>query len=224
MKKRIQIDSAILSFAIILTGFLYLNRDLYAMNRLLDDVLDFAGMMIILKGVLFRMAARGHKKKYSRQGGQLVTDGPYRLVRNPMYFGSFLLGAGFTLIVWPWWGLPVFAVLFYLRFNRQIVKEEEYLSKAFGEEFAAYCRTTPRLFPSVSKIMVAKTSEIFDLKEAFSTKEKRGLWGWPILAVALELFQETLVFGHADLRRTAAVFLSAVIVFFAGLWIFYRGK
>src|SRR3990167_9267300 len=122
MKTRIKIDSAILSFFIILTGFLYQFPSLYAGSPLTDDLLDFLGVIVVLKGTFIRMAARGYKKAYSKSGAGLVTTGPYTLVRNPMYLGSFLMGAGFILMVWPWWSLPVFAGLFYLRFSRQIIQ------------------------------------------------------------------------------------------------------
>ena len=42
MKKRVKIDSAILSFIIIMTGFLFIFRDIYPRNPFLDDALDCA--------------------------------------------------------------------------------------------------------------------------------------------------------------------------------------
>jgi protein-S-isoprenylcysteine O-methyltransferase Ste14 len=230
MKRRIKFDSAMLSFLIILTGFLYLNKSFFLITSFFDNILDFFGFLVILKGTLLRMAARGHKKAYSILGGQLVTTGPYAVVRNPMYLGSFLMGAGFVLMLWPWWSLPLFALLFYLRFNRQIIKEESHLSGLFGGEFAAYCQRTPRLFPSAPYLLPAgrpgikrvKVREIFNLKEAFSTKERRGLPTWPALAVGLEAFQEYVVFGRTDIRRTLCLFLAAALVFTVSFWLLNR--
>lgn len=244
MKKRIKFDSAILFSLILSTLFLYFKRGLFLTTPFWDNILDVLGFSIVLKGTLWRMAARGHKKIYSGLGGQLVTTGPYAVVRNPMYLGSFLMGVGFVLMLWPWWSLPLFVWLFYLRFNRQIVKEESHLAAVFGGEFAIYCQKTPRIFPSLyclssvrlpdghgqaglpanghGIIKGARVREIFNLKEALSTKERRGLLAWPALAVGLETFQESVVFGGSDIRRTVCLFFAAALVFAISFWFFER--
>lgn len=222
MKKRIQIDSSLLFLIILFTGFLYLNRHIYFINRSLDNVLDFLGMMVVVKGVLLRMSARGYKKAHSQQGGRLVQAGPYVLTRNPMYLGSFLIGAGFVLILWPWWSLPIFALFFYLRFSMQIAQEEKHLARLFPNEFAAYCQKTPRLLPSLQSAWRARPGEIFNIHEAWSTKEKRGLLAWPFLAVILEAFQEILVFGSTDIPVVSTIFIAAIAVLILGLWVAYQ--
>ncbi len=222
MKKRIQIDTTLLVLIILFTLFLYINRHIYFISPGADNVLDFLGMIAILKGVLLRMSARGHKKAHSRQGGRLVETGPYILTRNPMYLGSFLIGAGFALIVWPWWSWPIFAVFFYMRFIVQIVNEEKHLAQLFPGDFTAYCQRAPRLLPSLSSALKARPRDIFKIDEAWSTKEKWGLLAWPLLAVILEALQETLVFGAADILVILAIFLAAILVLMAGLWVAYQ--
>jgi protein-S-isoprenylcysteine O-methyltransferase Ste14 len=216
MKKRIKIDSTLLSFIIIMTGFLFTFRGLYPRNPFLDDALDFLGFMVLLAGILLRMSARGHKKAHSNESQKLVVTGPYAFVRNPMYLGSFLMGAGFILMMWPWWSLPIFGLLFYVRFKKEVVKEEKYLRKLAPEEYTAYCEKVPRIFPSMKQLRKAKISEVINLNEAFSTKEQRGLWGWPILAFLLESFQEQLVFEETIPSHTIMIFLMAAIVFVVG--------
>lgn len=224
MKKRVKADSAILSFIIIMTGFLFAFRNLYPHNPFLDDALDFLGFIILLVGIILRMSARGHKKAHSQKSEKLVTSGPYTLVRNPMYLGSFLMGAGFILMVWPWWSLPVFAGLFYARFTRQIVKEEAYLLKIGGDNYSRYCKRVSRIFPSLRHLSRARLRKVIKLKEAFSTNEKRGLWGWPILAVILESFQEWLIFEETIPSQTIKIFFMAALVFVIGFWILYQKK
>ena len=224
MKKRIKIDSSLLSVAILFTGFLYQFPHLYPSSRLLDNGLDWLGLIILLKGAYVRMAARGVKKAHSQQGAGLVKKGLYSVVRNPMYLGSFMMGVGFVLIVWPLWILPVFVWLFYLRFRRQIVKEEAWLAKNFSEDYEAYCRKVPRLFPRWDKLWTMKASKLFPWKETWSTKETRGLVYWPLAAVAMESFQEWRVFGSTNPFHTVLLFLSAAAVFLIGMWIRYQEK
>ena len=224
MKSRIKIDSAILSFIIILTGLLYRYPYLYPFDQGGDNVLDFLGLIVVLKGTFLRMAARGHKKTNSQAGKGLVMTGPYSLVRNPMYLGSFLMGAGFVLIVWPWWSLPLFGLLFYRRFRRQVVKEEEHLKKLFGPTYESYAQRVPLAVPRIPDICRMKFAEIFPPEEIWNTKEKRGLITWPILAVFLETFQENVVFGTTHIKQTILIFILAELTFALGIWFLYKRK
>ncbi len=202
MKKRIQIDSSILSATIVLTGFLCYFPTIYPKSRLLDNVLDFIGLGWIYKGTLLLMAARGHKKTHSQQGESLVTTGPYAMVRNPMYLGTCLIGTGFVTMVWPWWIVPIFVGVFYWRFNRQIVQEEAHLQKLFGDTFKNYCQLVPRFLPNIKKTMNIKLRTVFNLDEAMLTEERRGLVFWPLGAVVMETVQERVVFGTTDIVTT----------------------
>ena len=166
MKKRIKIDTTILAFIITLTAVLYYFPGLYIRSETVDTIFDFFGFLLILKGVLLRMSARGHKKAFSSKSASLVTTGPYQLVRNPMYLGTCLIGAGYVLMIWPWWVLPIFIWLFYVRFNKQVVIEEEYLLKSFGSEYERYCRKVPRIFPDITQVSKIKLRKYFSKEEA----------------------------------------------------------
>ncbi len=224
MKKRIKMDSSLLSFIIIMTGVLYFFPGLYPRNIFLDNVLDFLGFLFIFTGVLLRMFSRGHKKSYSNKGGKLVTSGPYALVRNPMYLGSFLIGVGFVLMLWPIWFLPLFGWMFFLRFRKQVVKEEAFLTKLFKSEYETYCKKVPRIFPSLKKNKKIKYSEYFSWEQAFSTKEKRGLIAWPLLAILLEYLQESFIFGSMNMYLTFVILVDSIIVFSLSTWLLLRKK
>ena len=225
MKLRIKIDVAILIFIAVITGAVYFYAPgFYSCSPALNNILDFFGVIMILKGNLLRMWARGHKKAFSDNSGRLVVTGPYMLTRNPMYGGTFLVGAGFVLVAWPWWILPVFTFVFYIRFKRQIVYEEKVLAKAFGQEYKSYCERTPRLFPSVRQLLIIDWKKTFNWTEALSTKEARGLIIWPIVALTLNCIQEKLIFGYVDLKTAMVVFISACLVFVVGCFVFLRRK
>jgi protein-S-isoprenylcysteine O-methyltransferase Ste14 len=78
------------------------------------------------------------------KASRLVTDGVFRVSRNPMYLGLVLL-----LIAWsiwlgsasPWLVPPLFVILLTVV---QIILEEHALSQRFGEQYLAYQRSVAR--------------------------------------------------------------------------------
>jgi len=69
---------------------------------------------------------------------RLVTTGPFRISRNPMYTGQVVAVLGAGLWVGSWWpliGLPL-SVLATLRWV--IEPEETYLTRRFGAEYQQY--------------------------------------------------------------------------------------
>lgn len=77
----------------------------------------------------------------------LATEGPYRLCRNPLYLGSFFIGAGVAVMGGRWWFLPLFVAFFLTVYGVLIRREEEGLVGDHGEAFLEYCRRVPRLWP-----------------------------------------------------------------------------
>jgi protein-S-isoprenylcysteine O-methyltransferase Ste14 len=79
---------------------------------------------------------------------RLVADGPYRYLRNPLYFGDMLLAVGFSQLV-P----PIGCVLLIgglgLFFIRLVGREESFLLDQQGDAYRAYLEQVPRLWPSL---------------------------------------------------------------------------
>ena len=73
----------------------------------------------------------------------LMTDGPYRLSRNPMLSGTYLYYIGIVLALWNGWALLVFVVVAGLMVL-QVRSEEKRLEADFGEEYLEYKKRTGR--------------------------------------------------------------------------------
>jgi len=77
---------------------------------------------------------------------ELITHGPFRLVRHPRYAGLLGLKAGFALTfasVLGWISLAVAVALV----RRRIQLEENHLRGVFGQTYESYMRRTARMFP-----------------------------------------------------------------------------
>ena len=81
-----------------------------------------------------------------KEGHQLIRSGPYAYVRHPIYTGMLLGCIGAALVVGEWRG-PVAVVLLLAAHSRKALREESLLTREFGEEYAAYRRSTGFLFP-----------------------------------------------------------------------------
>lgn len=100
-------------------------------------LLLIAGLIVVATAV----RAAGAERLDARE--TLVTDGPYRYSRNPMYVGWTALYAGVSLLVglvWPLGLLPVVAVVV----HRQVRREERALERRFGDAYRAYGREVRR--------------------------------------------------------------------------------
>lgn len=79
---------------------------------------------------------------------RLVTKGPYRFVRNPMYIGTDLVLIG-TALFYESVPLLGYAVLFALVAHVFVVLyEEPSLRRTFGKEYETYCHRVRRWWPS----------------------------------------------------------------------------
>ena len=73
----------------------------------------------------------------------LMTDGPYRLNRNPMLTGTLVYLIGFALWLFTWQAVIIWLLFFIIMFV-QVLSEEHRLHRDFGNEYDAYCRHTRR--------------------------------------------------------------------------------
>ena len=73
----------------------------------------------------------------------LMTDGPYKISRNPMLSGTYLYYIGVLIALWSGWALLVFAILVIVMMC-QVCSEEKRLEADFGQEYLEYKKRTRR--------------------------------------------------------------------------------
>ncbi len=72
------------------------------------------------------------------RANSLVAVGPYRVTRNPMYLGLTLVYLGATALTNTLWPLLFLALPLWVLQTRVIPFEEQTLTAAFGDQYAAY--------------------------------------------------------------------------------------
>jgi protein-S-isoprenylcysteine O-methyltransferase Ste14 len=100
------------------------------------------GGAIAFVGVLVRAWASGHIRKNDR----LAISGPYAHTRNPLYFGSFLIAAGFAIAA-HWSLLLVVIAFFALVYAPTMERERANMSGRFPEAYEEYARNVPAFMP-----------------------------------------------------------------------------
>jgi protein-S-isoprenylcysteine O-methyltransferase Ste14 len=103
-----------------------------------------AGSLWLVMGAVRTFQREGTNVIPTRPALKVVTDGPYRFTRNPMYLGMVLFLLGISLIFSLEWGVILTPVL-WIAFDRLIVaREEVYLTGKFGADYQALRDKTRR--------------------------------------------------------------------------------
>jgi protein-S-isoprenylcysteine O-methyltransferase Ste14 len=111
------------------------------------------GLILFAVGLWFAIWARRHIGRNwgtpmtQKDEPELVTSGPYQLVRHPIYSGILVAGVG-TAVALSWVWLTVVA-LAGIYFVYSAIVEERYLTEQFPDTYPAYKRSTKMLVPLV---------------------------------------------------------------------------
>jgi protein-S-isoprenylcysteine O-methyltransferase Ste14 len=110
------------------------------------------GAAVTIAGLLFAIWAREHLgRNWSRsvtikQGHELISTGPYAVVRHPIYTGILGGFLGMAIAISQVRGLIVVALVFFA-FWLKFRMEEKWMRSQFGETYATYARKTAALVP-----------------------------------------------------------------------------
>lgn len=98
-----------------------------------------AGAGVALAGwAATTMYRAGTHPEPTRPATALVTSGPFRFSRNPIYLGLTLLYLGVSLLIDTLWCLLLLPAVLAVMVHGVIEREEAYLERRFGERYRAY--------------------------------------------------------------------------------------
>jgi protein-S-isoprenylcysteine O-methyltransferase Ste14 len=148
----------------------------------LRDFKSVLGIVLVLAGLGLRSWAAGTLHKWA----ELTTEGPYKIMRHPLYVGSFMVMIGFCeLIDDP---ENIFFVLgpFLLLYVLKIRDEEHNLCQRFGERWTAYAKSTPRFFP---RRIPSNILPNWHLSQWLGNREYRAFGAALVGLIAIETWQ-----------------------------------
>ncbi len=118
-----------------------------------DPWLEGLGLVLFSLGLGFAVWARIHLGRNwgspmsQKNEPELVTSGPYRWVRHPIYSGILLAGVGTAVALdWLWLTAVVLAGIYFLY---SATVEERFLTAQFPDDYPEYKRSTKMLVPFV---------------------------------------------------------------------------
>src|SRR3954453_23407970 len=116
-------------------------------------VLATIGAILCVLGVIIALWARWHLgRNWSyrpalKADHELITSGPYRVVRHPIYTGILLACIGSLLVTN--WSLLVIALLVFAVFAGRSYTEEQLMLRQFPDQYPAYKKRTWALIPFI---------------------------------------------------------------------------
>jgi protein-S-isoprenylcysteine O-methyltransferase Ste14 len=153
-----QVAMVLLGLALCVPLFYFLWIPLIKIPIQVGRILDVIGLFVYLVGVAFVLWARRTLGKMwglstsrnvmLRDDHQIIQDGPYAFVRNPMYFGWWVAMFG-LLLVYPTWVVLLFLTFSVVSFSGRARREDKALAERFGLAWDEYKKRTKFLIPFI---------------------------------------------------------------------------
>jgi protein-S-isoprenylcysteine O-methyltransferase Ste14 len=175
----------------------YLVAAIYWLLALPTPFSILIGGLIAALGLLIRGLASGHLRKDET----LATTGPYGATRNPLYFGSAFLAAGFVVAGHSWMAGTIVTAYFAVFYYAVMRSEERDVRERFGAAFDEYASRVPlfvpRFPPWASKTEARRPGNRFSWPQYRRNREYQALLGTlaGLAAVWLRMWLRAL-FGY----------------------------
>jgi protein-S-isoprenylcysteine O-methyltransferase Ste14 len=172
-----------------------------------------AGALLVFLAAAFRTWATAYLKTevvhdQAQHSEDLVADGPYRHLRNPLYFANLAMAAGLGLLA-SRAGWIFMVVAMWLFMYRLIFREEDGLLRTQGESYRAYLNAVPRFWPALTP-RIPSAGEEPRWGQAFAGESLIWLFGLGelVFAITLNFKLMWIVFGVSFV----AYFLSVYVI------------
>lgn len=116
----------------------------YALTARPTAAVAALGIPLAVLGVIVRLYASG----FILKNAELARDGPYALVRHPLYTGNILVLVGLAIASGTWWALPAGVLFLWFYYPPAVEYEDRKLHRLFGKEWERWAGSVPALMPT----------------------------------------------------------------------------
>jgi protein-S-isoprenylcysteine O-methyltransferase Ste14 len=143
------IRKIVLYVVVALGAFVFaVTTSIYPSGETTHEMVEWFGIVLIVSCILGRTWSSLYIG--GRKIEEFVRTGPYSVMRNPLYFFSFLGAAGVGMQVGSVTLGLICATLAWLVFYVVVLQEEQVLTDRYGDAYRDYLQRVPRFFPNPS--------------------------------------------------------------------------
>ncbi|MBK8443118.1 MAG: isoprenylcysteine carboxylmethyltransferase family protein [Sphingobacteriales bacterium] len=151
------------------------------------------GWLLAVLGQALRLLSIGTESptRYGKDtkifASKLITEGTYKIVRNPMYLGNLMILTGLIFIANSLQFFVFFLPLAIGVYAFIIFSEEKYLNEKFSEQYSHYKASTSRFVPKLSEVENALAHGSFNWKRILYYEDYSAFM-WIMAALILTAF------------------------------------
>ena len=130
---------------ILFSSFVPMGRWLHFPLRYIGIIIIVPGFSLSLgSGMFFRKS--GTNPRPGTRATLIVTKGPFKYTRNPMYLGLITMLIGTSILLGTFSPLIVIPIIFLILHTQFVLREEKWMTEWFGNPYLEYKKKTPRWF------------------------------------------------------------------------------
>ncbi|MDD5064827.1 MAG: isoprenylcysteine carboxylmethyltransferase family protein [Phycisphaerae bacterium] len=178
-------------FAVLVLLLILFTASSFSQDSLTDTLLEMSGLFLLTICSIGRLWALLYISGYKKL--ELITEGPYSIVRHPLYVFSLIGAIGIGLASENILVLAVLIIFYLLYYPLTIIVEEKKLVDKFDQGYLDYIKRTPRFIP---KFSLYKGSVQYQINtDVFVRKLVFGMWFIWIFIILhiIEMLQQS---GH----------------------------
>ncbi|HBG26489.1 MAG: hypothetical protein A2Y10_04120 [Planctomycetes bacterium GWF2_41_51] len=135
--------------AIVILLLILFTTHSWKQDNIIDIVMETCGLLLITLCSFGRLWALMYISGY--KSDQVISVGPYSIVRHPLYVFSFIGAIGIGLASENLLIFAIIAVFYICYYPFTILAEEKKLTSKFGQAYIDYMKCTPRILPKLTK-------------------------------------------------------------------------